>query len=261
MRILIAARHPPGGRRAIGGVQSWCATVGAELQRLGHEVAFWGPGENLPGTFDAGIFANIGDTRPAMVMCKRHISICHGIIQPEQPPVRDVAYTSEEVRDFWHGDGPIVRQPVDLYFWQPRPGKKHLLVRFSYRDGLPVAGSVARALQLPLVHMRNSTPEQARETLNQAVCVLATGRAAVEAMACGVPVVICDERDYQGPLLDADTIGSMTRNYSGRGGIEPGTEALLQAIERAVEQGSLREHVDRHHDARQIVQQLLCYIS
>ena len=260
MRILIAARHPPGGRRAIGGVQSWCATVGAELQRLGHDIAFWGPGENLPGLFDAGIFANIGDTRPAMRLCRRHISICHGIIQPEQPPVRDVAFTSEEVRDFWHGSGPIIRQPIDLDFWLQQPCKKHLLVRFSYRDGLPVAGVVAAAMGLPLVHVRHASPEQARETLNQAICVLATGRAAVEAMACGVPVVICDERDYQGPLLDVDTIGSMSRNYSGRGGVAPDAQNLQQAIERAVKQGSLRGHVDQHHDARQIVQQLLCYI-
>jgi hypothetical protein len=88
--------------------------------------------------------------------------------------------------------------------------------------------------------------------------VLATGRAALEAMACDVPVVICDHRSaYQGPLMDLDIDGSMTRNYSGRGGETPTIENVRAAIEHAIDSGGKREHVLKHHDVRHVVDQLL----
>lgn len=261
MRVLIAARHPPGGTLPIGGVQSWCATVGAELQRIGHDVVFWGPGSALSGLFDAGIAANIGDTRDALKLCHRHLAVCHGIIPAEKPPARDVAFTSEEVREFWKGDGQIIRQPVDLGFWYPKDCKKDMLVRFSYRRGLDMVPAIATSMGLRFCHVSNATQPQAREVIHQAACVLATGRGAVEAMACGVPVVICDDRTYQGPFLDPDPIGAMQRNYSGRGGVTPNEQNVRQAIEAAIAGGSLRAHVEAHHDARAIVQQILCLLS
>jgi hypothetical protein len=260
MRILSAARHPPGGHPAIGGVQTWCATVGAELERRGHTVAYWGPKQRVCGFFDLGILANIADTRPALLLCRAHVAVCHGIIEPERPPARDVVFTSEEVRDFWQGTGPVIRQPIDLAFWRPlqRPQSAPTLVRFSYRDGLPVAEDAARSLGLEYLHVRDARPKVARELIHQAACVLATGRAAVEAMACGVPVVICDDRNYQGPLLDPDTLGAMQRNYSGRGGVVPTVPLLTGAIELAIAAGSRRAHVETHHDVRDVVDQLLC---
>jgi hypothetical protein len=261
MRVLIAARFTPDGPRPIGGVQSWSATVGAELRQRGHDVVFWGPGSSLAGMFDIGIAANIGDTRPALRLCTQHVVMCHGIIAPEKPAARAVAFTSEEVRDYWQGDGPIIRQPIDLDFWRPQPTEKHLLVRFSYRRGLEFVPALAQSLGLGFAHVENDNPQQVRETLSQAVCVLATGRSALEAMACGVPVVICDDRVYQAPLLDMDTTGSMLRNYSGRGGVTPNEQNVRPAIEAAIAHGSLRSHVEEHHDVRNIVTQLLCCIS
>jgi hypothetical protein len=112
---------------------------------------------------------------------------------------------------------------------------------------------------LEYIHIKNSKPEQVREVLQQATVVLATGRAALEAMAVGCSVVICDERHYQGPLLDPDAVGSMLRNYSGRGGVVPTVGNLSAAVEAAIQRGSLRAHVERHHDVAQVVDQLLCF--
>lgn len=261
MRILLAARHPPGGRLPIGGVQSWCATVGAELQRLGHEVHFWGPGQSAHGIFDLGIVANYQDTRPVLRLCKRHLSVCHGIVPPEKPPVQSVAFTSEEVRDFWQGLGPIIRQPIDLDFWRPGRAQRNRLVRFSYRAGLPFVPAIAEALGLEYTHLAEASPEQCRTALQEAACVLATGRAALEAMACGAPVVICDDRPYQGPLMDLDTLGAMRRNYSGRDGVIPDQASVTAAIEAAMAIGGLRFHVAQHHDAATITDALLCCTS
>ena len=258
MRILLAAKHPPRGRRPIGGVQSWCATVGAELARLGHEVVFWGPEWRFPvGSFDAGIVANVPFTRAVLPQCDRVLMVSHGIIPAEEPEGSVVAYTSEGVRDHWGGSGPVIRQPIDLDFWSPGDGGKYL-TRFSYRRGLDFLPRLADRMGLRFRHVASLSQAEAREVLRSSACVLATGRAALEAMACGVPVVICDHRSaYQGPLMDPDTLGAMARNYSGRGGVTPTPGNLAEAVQHAMGVGSLRAHVEAHHDARKVTQQLL----
>jgi hypothetical protein len=260
VRVLLAAKYVPSGRRPIGGVQSWIGTVAAELVQQGHAVTTWEPGQDLAGTFDLGLVANPAHTRPIWAYCERTVQVCHGII-PEEAPASGAdayAFTSEGVREHWRHTGTIVRQPIDLAFWSPGSGRR-ALVRYSYRRGLPYLPDVADRLGMAFRHLRDATHAQAREELRGAACVLATGRAALEAMACGVPVVILDHRSaYQGPLLDRDPLGAMSRNYSGRGGIEPTDDDVENAIRSAIAVGSLRRHVERFHDVRKIVKELLC---
>lgn len=262
MRVLLAAKHAPEGSRPIGGVQSWCRTVAAELRRLGHEAVTWGPEQPLPANaFDVGIVANVGDAGVAIARCERVLVVCHGIIPAEAPPKgMAVAFTSEGVRDHWSGLGPVIRQPIDLAFWAPQSESKNRnqLLRYSYRRGLGWLGQVAADLGMTYRHMDGVTHEQARAALCAAGCVLATGRAALEAMACGVPVVICDNRSaYQGPLLDPYPRSAMARNYSGRGGVAPTPENVADAVVEAMAAGSMRDWVAEHHDVRDIVPQLL----
>jgi glycosyltransferase involved in cell wall biosynthesis len=260
MRVLLAAKFMPTGPRPIGGVQSWVATVVAELRRRGFEVVLWQPGfPALGGRFDLGILANWAHTAGLADACDRVLVVSHGIIPEERPPASvRVAFTSEGVREHWGLSGPIVRQPIDLDFWSPASGREPVLVRYSYRGGLPWLPEVAQALRLGFHHLRNVSHEQARDKLRGAACVLATGRAALEAMACGVPVVICDHRSaYQGPLLDFDVAGAIARNYSGRGGVEARPDSVSEAICEAIEQGSRRSHVEKHHNAGRVVDQLL----
>ena len=260
MRVLLAAKHAPEGSRPIGGVQSWCRTVAAELRRLGHHVQLWGPEQPLPGVrFDLGIMANLIDTSPALEICARWLVVCHGIIPAEAPPSGPlVVFTSEGVRDHWRGAGPVIRQPIDVQYWSPGPGTHGQLLRYSYRRGLGFLSEVAAGLGMTFRHMDGVTHDEARGALRSAGCVLASGRAALEAMACGVPVAICDNRSaYQGPLLDPDLQGAMQRNYSGRGGIVPTPENVSEAVLEAMQAGSRRDWVLEHHDVRDIVPQLL----
>jgi hypothetical protein len=262
MKILLAAKHAPHGKRPIGGVQSWCRTVAQELLMRGHAVKTWGPEQPIPlGGFDLGIIANAFDTPRAFDWCRKTINVCHGIIPAEKPGTGDlVAFTSEEIRDHWGGGGPIVRQPIDLDFWSPPKVDQTpaFLTRFSYRSGLPFVPTLAKVLELNYAHIRTMSNAAARLTIHKSACVLATGRAALEAMACGASVVICDHRSaYQGPLMDLDTQGAMARNYSGRGGITPTMENVMQAIDSAMSADPLRHHVLDHHNVKNIVDQLL----
>lgn len=260
MKVLLAAKFMPTGDRPIGGVQSWVGTVAAELRRRGHDVALWQPGFAAPGGhFELGILANWAHTAGVAGSCDRLLLVSHGIIEEERPPAGvPVAFTSEGVREHWGVAGPVVRQPIDLGFWAPAGGAEPVLVRYSYRGGLPWLQGVAGAMGLGFRHLRAATHREARAVLRTAACVVATGRAALEAMACGVPVAICDHRSaYQGPLVDFDAAGAMARNYSGRGGVEATPVTAEQAIREAIKRGSMRVHVGQHHDVAHVVDQLL----
>lgn len=260
MRFLIAAKHPPGGKMPVGGVQTWSATVGAELERLGHEVVFWGPEWPVPaGTFDGGILANLKYTKPAGAACKRVLRVAHGII-PDEAGGGGFQATSEEVRDRWGCDGAI-RQPLDLSFWVPGNSLRTLLTRHSYRGGLDYLPKLAASCGFAYAHLRDESPEVVRDTLQRSAVVVATGRAAVEAMACGAAVVIADDRPYQGPLFDPNPMDAMRRNYSGRGGVEATQQNVLGGIADALERGSLRAHVEQHHDAREVTRKILALLG
>lgn len=254
MRFLIAAKYPANSSHTIGGVQTWCRTVGAELERRGHEVTHWGPEFHLiDKDYDCGIFANIYRTKAMSDRCAKKIIISHGIIPDE---TGGKAFTSEEVRDYWGEEGSIIRQPIDLDFWQPKDCKRIYLTRFSYRQGLSFLPNIAQELNLRFQHISNVDAATARNIIQQSALVIATGRAAVEAMACGVPVLIADHRQYQGPLMDVDTTGSMRRNYSGRGGMLIDRQRMTAAIRAKIGSDSLRHHVEQHHNVKNIVDQI-----
>jgi glycosyltransferase involved in cell wall biosynthesis len=261
VRILIASKYGPHGSVKIGGVQSWAATVEKALTDGGHEVRQYEYGQaKPPGRYDLGIISHWTFTGAVAPLCNEVVNVSHGVIDAERPKFGKRLFTSEEVREHWGVDGGIIRQPIDLDFWTPAVARREYLTRFSYRDGLDMAVDVARSLNLKYRHIKRMTPRQCREILRQSAVVLATGRAALEAMACGAPVVICDHRaPYQGPLLDTQTLGSMKRNYSGRGGQAPTPSALREACEVSMAQGSLRWHVEEHHNARRVVNDLLAY--
>lgn len=268
MRVLLAAKYIPGGRRPIGGVQSWIGTVGAELRRRGHEVELWEPGMPPAGWADAALLANLQHTRHLADNARRVVQVCHGLIDEEAPGagVAGYVFVTPEVREHWLMPAcwPVVRQPIDTAFWSPAASRPEggPLVRYSYRSGLQWLGSVAERLGVEYLHLRDADHASARDVLRRASCVLASGRAALEAMACGAPVVICDNRStYQPALLATPAPAQIDRNYSGRGGVQPTAVNVEAAARDAIAAGSQRDWVLQHHDARRITEELLCCIS
>lgn len=257
MRVLMTGKHTPVGPMPIGGVQSWMTTIKAELERLGHEVQIWEPGYRASGFFDLCIAQHLKYTRPALNFCKRSVLISHGIIEDERPLSGcDVtAYVSEGVRDHWGGSGPIIRQPIDLGFWRPGNSDRTHLTRYSYRTA-----PTQTATGWPYRHVHGLTYEQAREAMQTSVCVYATGRAALESMACGSPTIIYDHRAaYQGPLMGPQSLAAnMRHSYSGRGGKKPSQIDVQKRTEWAMQQTGWREWVAEHHDSRKVTEGLLC---
>jgi hypothetical protein len=257
MNILFAAKHIESGDLPIGGVQSWIKTMRAEFERKGHSVTEWQRDMALPKqTFDLGVLANGKYTAPVVPLCARKIGVCHGIVPDEAPAngMDKYYYVSENVRDHWNSDGPILRQPIDLDFWHDAGREREGVVRYSYRDTPTHCPAAAKALGMSYRQVANATHEQARDILQRAKIVFATGRAALEAAACGAPVVIYDNRStYQPALLDTDFERQMQFSYSGRGGVEPTLADVVQAARSAK---PMRHWVEQHHDVRNIVSRL-----
>jgi len=258
MRILLAAKHIQGGDLPIGGVQSWIKTVRHELERRGHIADEWQRDMPIPDAgFDLGVFANEAYTGALSGLCDRTIGVCHGIIEDERPlgGFDNYLYVSENVRSNWNGSGGIFRQPIDLNFWHDAGYERDGAVRYSYRMTETHCAKVSEKLGMTYRQVSDATHEDARDILQGARVVFATGRAALEAMACGASVVIYDNRgDYQPPLLDTDLERQMRYSYSGRAGITPRLADVVAATRAAKPN---RAWVERYHDVRVIVGEIL----
>lgn len=264
MRVLIASKRAP-GRRRDGGVQTWVATVRDELQRVGHEVTVADVLGRVDGgevvtaaRYDVAILSNFGHVGHYRNAAHRSVIISHGIVSDECGDQCN-AFTSEEVARHWgRSNARIVRQPIDLEFWSPNCSRDpSLIVRYANRGGLGFAEDALKGCDY--VHVHDTDHLTARRWLRRAGCVIATGRAAVEAMACGAPVVFCDDRPYQGPLMHRSTLWhAMKTNYSGRGGTVPNRETLREEVESAIGNGDLyRDFAKSFHDVRKIAPRLL----
>lgn len=265
MKVLLAALNPPRAQKMMGGVASWISTVSPRLSKLGCPVSVWGPGDRLHKgvKFDLGIIANSRRTSIAAGFCDHVINVTHGIVPDEKPEkIFRLAATSEEVRDFWNVDATVIRQPIDLDFWRPVTLRKKVLTFYSYRApedfGLEIAAEI---IGLEFRWVKNVDQFDARSALQESAVVCASGRAALEAMACGAPTLICDWRDYNGsPLLCYDLHHAMTRNYSGRGGAKPDASDIAYGALLAMEMQNPRAHVERHHDADAITKEILSLV-
>lgn len=261
MRVLFAAKHPPAGDVAFGGVASWISTLVKQFEIRGHECVVWGPGLPEPaGRFDVGVLSNIGATARAAAWCDRFVCVSHGVVSDEKPDSwRSIIYTSEEVAGHWALPGTVLRQPIDLEYWRDDGLTRSGFVFYSYRApdvfGLD---HLARRLGLRFSWIKSVETETAREALRSAALVAASGRAALEAMATGAPTIICDHRPYNnGPLIEVSAEKAMRFNYSGRSGVHPDSFDLYSYCRQVMAFQEPRKHVERHHDARIIANELL----
>lgn len=241
----------------IGGVQTWMDTMDRALTDMGFEVTLWSPHDPIPDrTFDYHVMAHRAGLD---IKAAKRIGISHGIIR-EEKPASGIPYiaTSEEVRDHWELEGPILRQPIDLGLWQPHFFKyDRKVIHFDYRSECDLARKAAGKLGFKYERITNQDQRGCYTKIGDAEVVLATGRAALEASAMGRPVLIYANSPFYGRAVDPCYKSAMRHNYSARGGCRIGLNDLALCISQAIERGGWRSQVVEHHDHRKIAAQLV----
>jgi len=99
----------------------------------------------------------------------------------------------------------------------------------------------------------------ARPYVRGAALFVGVSRAALEAMACGVPVVLCGNEGFGGLLTPSELEGAARSNFTARGAKTPTADALLDSVAQIIAMtaaererlgASLRAYVVRYHDVR-----------
>jgi len=275
VNILIGARTHQG----IGGSQTWCATVAAELSSRGHQVQLAGAidGDGYESPIDLAIVSHAQLWGPGW-NCTT-INVSHGIIGMERPGkgFDHYVFVSEEARDHWNHRfhdpdakaisdalNPVIRQPIDCEFWQPNGRQREsLLYRHSYYPGLHWLPGLASEMGFEFAQGKSRPKLDARASLLTASLAFSSGRGALESMACGTPTIICDMRAYadEQPLMHRPTLGlepMPLTSYSGRGGEAATKDLVRDEVARCLDaEIDWRAWVVERHEASMIVDQLL----
>lgn len=214
----------------LGGVQTWTRTVSDAIRKLGYECKTYDiNAPNIPG---ADIYIIAHNT-----ILKKHIKqgvpatlIVHGVIPKLERPVYGASRyfaVSEETQQFTDKLGfnctRIVRNPIDTDRFgfvgcRKRPEK---VVINNYRRTLPFIDDLKKRFDVYELNASNQT-DDVKSIIKDADIVIATGRAAYEAMAMGKNVIISGEGNYRGGeyldgLVDNDSYLKFRRfNCSGR---------------------------------------------
>jgi hypothetical protein len=165
--------------------------------------------EGWPPPFDLGIIAPAKCFDPVHHLCKQTIQITHGVVEPEAPlEAADFnVFVSEEARDHWGIDGPVIRNPIDTNRYAPAgPPRSKLttVAHFSNYDDIKNLQVACHYLGVRLVRVKHQPYPEVIKRLTDADMIFAVGRSAYEAMSMGREVVFCDNRAYYG---DYESLG------------------------------------------------------
>jgi len=242
MKILISNNHLD----TIGGSETFTFALIAEIKRRGHEVEYF--------TFRRGIvseliekelnvkymasnrydliLANHNSTVAALWEFGLIIQTCHGIFPYiEQPSIYADGYVaiSEEVQKHLalkEIPSIIIHNGIDLVRFSPKKEVNKNLKRIASFCQSDVANEKVEAackildIEYIRVDKFKDTIWSIEDLINDVDLVVGLGRSAYDAIACGRPVVVFDERSYLSNMADGyltPIIGSSIKfNCSGR---------------------------------------------
>ena len=268
MRILVTAKYVSGSAHE-GGSSRFMFLVGKTLRSKGHSVLLTDQPELIAGHhFDLIICSHHDILERIKANPARKICISHGIIGDEtfHPGADRYISISDEVRGFnrLHGiESEVIGQPIRIGA-QKRPGKelRRILI-------------IRRAMETredPFVFL--SEKYEVRESdidipiedqIAWADLCITLGRGALESFAQGKPVLIADNREYNGAKGDGyvnkDNIREIARcNFSGRRFQYPLAREWIEgelAKYNPADSDFLYQWVKDHHEAGMIVEQYL----
>ena len=269
MRILITNNHLV----RMGGTETWVLTMVQELAR-DHEVFVFA---HHKGAVSDLIGRHVTDNPPfcdlALVNHRNCMHVdaqvkvftSHGAFHELEQPVEGADFyvaVSEEIASKY-GIRRIIRNPIDTDALVPltpvseQPKRALAIVSPS---ALRVVREACSSLGIEVL-VPNRDSFSIPELANQVDLVFSLGRGALEAMSCGRPVIIYDERDYtrgsDGYFNDARV---RECNYSGRYfNRQVGAEELIHEIRkyRREDGHANREYVLEHHSVSTIARSYL----
>lgn len=240
-------------------------TAGASLYKA------WEMDDLFP-KFDLGIISPAICFPPTYETCKKTLQVTHGIIEAEVP-IKEAdyhVYISEETRDFWDIDGPVIRNAVDTDRYAPVGLARQNLqavAHFSNYDDILNLQIACEDMGVRLNRIKHEGFENVMRLLGDADMVFAVGRSAYEAMSTGREVVFCDNRAYyeaEGSLGDGLAsecyYEARTNNCSGRWGRHQWSVNNFMEILDSYKQASAlsnRQIIIDNHDHHEIAAELL----
>lgn len=228
--------------------------------------------DDLFPQFDLGIISPACCFLPTYEVCKKTLQVTHGIVAPEAPiALADYhVYISEEARDFWPIDGPVIRNAIDTNRYAPvGPPRQNLqaVAHFSNYDDILNLQIACEMLGVRLNRIKHQGFDDVIRLLRDADMIFAVGRSAYEAMSTGREVVFCDNRSYynaEGSLSDGIAsecyYEARANNCSGRwGGHEWSVDDFIRILGAYDRNSAIanRLMIIDNHDHHEIAAQLL----
>lgn len=273
MRILVAALYVR-GIVSEGGSSFYMKCIIDNLRELGHQVHTTDCPSMIPlRSYDLIICSHNEILRQLSRFNVPKVCISQGIIKQEElHSGADIYYSvSEEVRDHNRTLGiesTIIGQPVNLQSIVPvNDVLTNILI---IRNHGTLHGDDPFACLSSKYTVRNSDPTSPIEDQMKWADVCVTlGRGAVSSMSLGRPVLVADNRYYQGKVGDGytntETLHEIARhNFSGRRYRHPVTEEwLLSELEKYDPSDSqmVYDYVCENHDMKKALDRLLSDVS
>ncbi len=273
MRILVAALYVR-GIVSEGGSSFYMKCIIDNLRELGHQVHVTDCPSMIPlRSYDLIVCSHNEILRQLSRFKVPKVCISQGIIKQEELHAgADIYYSvSEEAQEHNRALGiesSVIGQPVNLQSIVPvNDSLKNILI---IRNHGTLTGDDPFACLTNKYTVRNSDPTTPIEDQMKWADVCVTlGRGAVSAMSLGRPVLVADNRYYQGKVGDGytnrNTLHEIAKhNFSGRRYRYPVTEEwLLSELEKYDSSDSkmVYDYVCENHDMKKAIIRILSDVS
>ena len=264
MKILVLAYYIDNpNERTSGGSGRFMLTVAQTLANMGHEViTSTKPEDHNDKQYDLIIcshFLHRIGKNPAPKIC-----VSHGILADEYiyPGAQKYISISEETKAHnlkkYGMYSTVIGQPIEIRERKkPNDTLQNILVIRRQNPEKDPFAFLAEKYNLKYSDLETPIEDQ----IEWADICITLGRGALEAMAQGKPVLIADNRDYQGPLGDgyvtAENINEIAKhNFSGRRYRMPLTQEWIEselAKYNPDDSEFLYTYVSENHEATKIM--------
>jgi glycosyltransferase involved in cell wall biosynthesis len=242
MRVLVANNHLVN----TGGTENFTLTLISELKKRGYDVHYF--------TFEKGIISGIIEKELKvkfmeyeyydLILASHNtcvdflkgkgfvIQTCHGVDHILEKPSIYANYhvaISEEVQEYLSFLGIpslVIWNGIDCEIFRPKTHintKVKTILSLSHSENFNIKlNELCKQIDVNLItrNKYNDNKLDIPEMINSADLVFGIGRSAYEAMACGRPVIIYDEREYNGDIGDGyvntNFFNIVKNNCSGR---------------------------------------------